>query len=241
MLILPAWLLVWEAGDRLAGHLAIFNINYTWPVVDALTILLSLLFTLGMQTETSWNILKTAFFGVLGFAFGNFVADTIPLLKISLPEVIGTPAALMFWGLIGGTILELPSRQARRIFLSAGICGLGLLLGYMLGLIIVPAIVGPSLLTTANPTIREEIAILRNISWGVGLGSVLGIMSRRASAIGLLAIIGAGIFATTRALNVDVFDISSFWENIVRGALIGLVLGYGYGYVRTLQPLEEMN
>jgi len=63
------------------------------------------------------------------------------------------------------------------------------------------------------------------------LGLAFGALIRRVSAIGLLAILGAGIYLTTRALNVELQITSPFWGNVGRGALIGLVLGYAYGYM----------
>jgi len=39
-------------------------------------------------------------------------------------------------------------------------------------------------------------------------------------------------------LNIELFSLSPSWENILRGALIGLVFGYGYGYMRQAKPLE---
>ena len=39
------------------------------------------------------------------------------------------------------------------------------------------------------------------------------------------------MFMVTRALNAGMPDLSDIWKNILRGALIGFVLGYGYGYM----------
>jgi hypothetical protein len=189
-----------------------------------------LLLTFGLQVERSWEVLKTAFWGALGFAVGNYIADTaIGLLPPLLGE-IGLGVTL--WGLIGGAILEAPSRNARRILFTAGVCGIGLLLGYFIKLVIVPAIVGQSY----QEIFPLQDNILRQVSWGIGLGLALGLLIRRASAIGVLAALGAGIYMITRVLNVEIIGFESIWTTIVRGALIGLVLGYGYGYMRKAEP-----
>lgn len=220
--IFVGWALAWKAGNILSTYLeSVYNPAYTEAFAGALTVLLGLLFTVGIQVERSWEVLKTAFWGALGFAVGNYIVDTIGPLLLP-PTDIGAALAFSLWGLIGGAILEAPSRDTRRILFSAGICGMGLLLGYLIALVIVPAVVvGPS-----YPDI-----FLYQVSWGIGLGLGLGMLIRRASAIGVLAILGAGMYVTT--------SIPAFSEFVVRGALIGLVLGYGYGYMRTAEALEN--
>ena len=228
ILILVSWILAWIGGSTLTAYLnGIFFTQYAWAFIDGLLIMLGLLFTFGILVEEYWAVLKTAIFGALGFAVGNFIAYLFS--SSSLMTKIADPIGLSLWGIIGGAILEAPSRNARRILFSAGLCGMSLLLGYAIALVIYPAVAGLS-----------SSAILRyQVSYGIGLGLGLGLLIRRASAIGVLVVLGVGIYMITRALNVEVLDILGIWENIVRGALIGLVLGYGYGYMRKAQPLQN--
>ena len=231
LIILLAWYLALSAGEILGGHLTIIsNVNFN-QAGYVLSILLGLLFTFGTQVERSWEILITALFGALGFAVGNYLLDIIDP-PLSLPAEI----AFLLWGLIGGAILEAPSRNTRRILFSAGMCSLGLALGCFISLVIIPAVVGQSY----SEIFPLQNNILSQISYGIGLGLGLGFLIRRASAVGVLVVLGAGIYMITHSLNVEfINNISVFWGNIVRGALIGLVLGYGYGYMRKSKLLES--
>jgi outer membrane protein assembly factor BamD (BamD/ComL family) len=227
LMIFVIWALALKAGNTLGSHLGLFNVDFTWSFADAFSILLGLLFTFGMQIERSREVLGTAFFGALGFAIGNYILDIIDP-PLSLPAEI----AFALWGLIGGAILEVPSRDSRRILISGGICGIGLLVGSYVAYDILPLI-------TAGYAVSDfwdNYFMLHQPFLGMGLGLAFGILIRRPSATGLLAVLGAGIYMITRALNADVFNFSSIWETIVRGALIGLVMGYGYGYMRKAEP-----
>lgn len=240
ILIFASWMLVWQGGSLLGIYLqSIFSNHYIWAIADPLTLLIGLLFTFGLQIERSREVLQTAFFGALGFAAGNYLIDNISILRVSLPAEISMPIALGLWGLVGGAILEAPSRNPRRILFSAGICGMGLLLSHFIALVVVPAVIGQSFMTSASPTIREQSAILRNVCRGIGLGLGLGLVVRRISGIGILTIAGAGIFMVTYIMFRDSFDISSV-SDAVRGALIGLVFGFGYGYMYKAKPPQTV-
>lgn len=235
IIILAGWVLAWEATGRLRDHLRpLFDFIDADAFGDAIAIVLGLLFTFGMQIERSREVLGTAFFGALGFAVGNFIADPA-IIGTVLPSEIFPPVSYSLWGLIGGAILAAPSRNARQILITAGICGIGLLAGYYIFLIVSSAFGGQSYLE-AFP---DRYHILRNIILGIGLGLTLGLLIRRASAIGILVILGVGIFMITRALNADIFTFPDIWKATVRGALIGLVLGYAYGYLRKTKPLQS--
>ena len=230
VIIFLGWALAWKTLNVLGVHLDIFKTDYTWAIIDALTVLFGLLFTFGIQVEKSLEVLKTAFFGALGFAVGNFLLDIIgPLLTIPI-EI-----TFVLWGLIGGAILEMPSRDSRRILSAAAICGFGSLVGSYVAFDLLSVITGQY----ANSGFAERYAILRQISLGTGLGLAFGSFIRRVSAIVMLAILGVGVFMVTIVLfSREFFEISSI-PDAVRGALIGLVLGYGYGYMRRTKPLES--
>ena len=235
IVIFVGWVFAWNAGNILANHLAIFNPDRTSlfvisAFVDALVFMLGLLFTFGMQIERSREVLKTVFVGALGFAVGNYALDILGTW-LSFPAEI----AFALWGLIGGAILEAPSRDARRILISAGICGAGLLVGSYIAFSIFP--IGQY----TSSTTLDRYNTLRQPFYGIGLGLALGLLSRRASAIGVLTVLFAGIYIMTRALNNELFNLSPSWENILRGALIGLVIGYGYGYMRRTKPQENIS
>ena len=229
VIMVAGWALSWWTGHTLGVHLSsIYGADYV-AVGDGITVLLGLLFTFGMQVEGYGDILKMAFFGLLGFAIGNYIADTVRIL-LSLPAEI----SYALWGLIGGAALEAPSRNSRRILSSAVICGIGLLVGAYLALDVLPAIRGQY----ANSAFLDKNFTLRQLFLGIGVGLALGLLIRRTSAIGVLVVLGAGVFLIARALNAELFPVSSIWETAVRGSLIGLVMGYGYGYTRTPKPLE---
>jgi len=219
IIIFASWVLAWEAAGPLANHIGpLFDSLDVNGLADAFAIVLGLLFTFGMQTERSWEVLRTAFFGALGFAVGNYISYHA-VFTLFPPEVaIANPIVHFSWGFIGGAILATPSRNTRRIFLSAGLCGIGLLLGYFIASVIFPIVAGRS-----YPEILQY-----QVPFGIGLGLGLGMLIRRASAVGVLAILGTGMFVTT---SIPVF--SGFF---VRGALIGLVLGYAYGYMHKAKP-----
>ena len=227
IIILVGWALAWVSGETLGGHLSsIYDADY-YSAGNALTVVLGLLFTFGTQVERSWEVLKTALFGALGFWVGS-----LPFALLSLPiEVYFT-----FWGLIGGAILEAPSRDSRRILFSAAVCGVGLLVGSLLAFDILPVLGNQY----ANVEFSARNAVPRQVFLGMGLGLALGVLViRRASAIGVLAAIGAGIYMITRALNDEFFASEIVWATIVRGGLVGLVMGYGYGYMSKADLLQS--
>ena len=234
IVIFVSWALAWNTGNILRIYLeSIFNPTYAWAFALALAIVVGLLFTFGMQVEKSWAVFRTALFGALGFAVGNFIVDI-------LDTWLSFPAEIEFtlWGLIGGAIFESPSRDRRRILFSALRWGVGLLFGYLATLIIFPLLGGQSY-TLQFP---GRYAILRNISFGIGLGLAVGLSIRRASAAVILSILGAGMFMLTKPdvlFSVDFFVTSSI-PDAVRGALIGLVLGYAYGYMSKAKPLAKV-
>ena len=228
IIIFVSWALAWRSGNILGVYLeSIFNSTYTWAIADALSILLGLLFTFGIQVERPWQVLKTAFFGALGFAAGNYILDAVGPMFLP-PTDFGL--VYLLWGFVGGAILEVPSRDTRRILFSALRCGIGLQLGYFVSLVIIPLLAGPSY----SIQFPEQYATLRNICLGIGLGLAFGLFIRRASATVLFSILGAGIYMFTKAdvlFSLEFFNTSSI-PDAMRGAIIGLVLGYGYGYMR---------
>jgi outer membrane protein assembly factor BamD (BamD/ComL family) len=230
-IILIVWALAWSGGHLLGVYLGSIFMGYTWAVADALSILMGLLFTLGLQVENPAKMLWAAFWGALGFAAGNFI-DGLPIWD-SLP--LSVEFFFVLWGLIGGAILEAPSRNWRRILFSAVLCGAGLLVSGYLANRILPTIVGEPY-TTTYP---GRFYVLQQIFYGIGLGLAIALLIRRSSAAGLLVILGVGMYMITRPLNQDVFHIVGIWAGAVRGALIGLVLGFAYGYLRGEVPMES--
>jgi len=225
-------MLAWKAGGLLGIHLqAVFNNQYIATIGDPFAVLLGLLFTFGFQLKKPWEVLKTALFGALGFAVGNTIVDIINT-PLHLPAEI----SFALWGLIGGAILEAPSRDSRRILFTAAMCGIGLFVGAYVAFDVLPAIG----VQYANSEFSVKNITLYQPFLGLGLGLALGLLIRRMSAIAVLALLGAGMYLITRALNVEFFNFSSLWESSIRGMLIGLVLGYGYGYMRRAKSLVEV-
>lgn len=231
IIILVGWAFAWWTGEILGGYLSAIYSAYYYSTGNALTVLLGLLFTFGIQSEKSLKFLQIALFGALGFAVGNYISY---LADLGLPPPLEISFAL--WGLIGGAILELPSRDSRRIIFLAGVCGVGLLVGSFLAFDVLPVLGNQY----ANVEFSARNAILRQVFLGLGLGLALGVLApRRASAIGVLVVLAAGIHMITRAINSEFFTSEIIWATIVRGGLIGLVMGYGYGYVRKADLLNS--
>jgi hypothetical protein len=186
-----------------------------------------LLFTFGIQIENSWEVLRIAFWGTLGFAVGNYIARVVASLLP--PTEISALMGYALWGLIGGAILEAPSRDSRRILISAGICSIGLLIGSYVALDILPRI---------SPV---RYSMPKQVLLGTGLGLAFGLLIRRVSAITVLVILGAGIYMITGVVSIKFFSNINMnvWGDIVRGALIGLALGYGYGYLHRAKPPQR--
>lgn len=231
------WVFAWNAGDILYIQLVVFNSDYASVIVDALVFVLGLLFTFGIQIKEPWEVLKTALFGTLGFAVGNSIAYYVDNALSRLPLAIADPLVFTVWGLIGGAILEAPSRESRRILFSAAIGGAGLLVGYYIAFDVLPLVTGQSYLISYPG--KYIVLILRQVFLGTGFGLALGLLVRRISAIGVLTVLGAGIYMISNTINIRFFDDLDVLGNIVRGALIGLVLGYGYGYMRRVKSTED--
>jgi outer membrane protein assembly factor BamD (BamD/ComL family) len=218
-LITACWALAWKAGGILGSYLGIvFNTNYiVYAVVDAITILFGLTATFAVYENDSSGLLKLTGLSMLGFAAGNFIATLLG--EVFSSDVLTlTPVWLAVWGFIGGVIFELPSRDLRKILVKGAMCGLGFVIGYFVALLI---------LQNVYP---QFYSVLKNIIWGAGLGMCFGLGIRRASAITLLTILGSAIFVFTSAYSF-ISSMGTLSEAIVRGGLIGLILGLGYVYV----------
>lgn len=216
------WSLAWSGGHLLGVYLGDNFTGDVWAFADAFSILLGLFFTFGLQSENSAKILRAALWGALGFAAGNYI-NGLSFWGDSLPVEF----YYILWGLVGGAVLEAPSREWRRILLVSITCGLGLLASGYLGLRILPLITGESY-AAAYP---ERALLLQQILNGICLGLAIGLLIRRGSAIGLLVILGIGMFIVTRPINQGVFHLEGIWAGTLRGAWIGLVLGFGYGSI----------
>jgi hypothetical protein len=85
---------------------------------------------------------------------------------------------------------------------------------------------------------------LRNIVYGAIFGIVFGLSTRRVSIILILTILGIAIF-TISSIYIARLSLDINVEAIIRGAMIGLVLGFGYAYLtkdfegRRLQQNEK--
>lgn len=225
-IVFIAWPLAWWAGFTLNDYLGnILKIDIG-AIGDTWAILLGLLFTLGAQVEDVTKFLRTAFWGALGFAIGNFITY-LPFWGNSLPSEF----FFTIWGLVGGAILEVPSRNWRRILVVAITCGLGLLLGGLIAFRLLPLVIDLTIFSNSYP---GGIGMLRQVCYGMGLGLAIGLLIYRPSAIGMFMILGTGMYMTTRALNIE-----DIWMATIRGALIGLVLGFGYGFLGGRKPNER--
>ncbi len=220
ILIFICWAAIWKVGTMKADVIVVaFDNDYAMCAIEAMTAVLGLLVIFGIYEYSSKRLVLLTILSMFGFMVGNSIG--LPELLWDINPLVATLVGLAIWGVVGGIIIELPSRNWRLILLKGGICGLGLLLGYAVSLII------PIELHYEGPYL-----ILKNIIWGVGLGLAFCLPSRRVSAIVLLALLGSFIFALTSVLNSTVFsELENVWTNTLRGGLIGLVMGFGYAYV----------
>jgi hypothetical protein len=216
ILIFLCWTLAWKYGNLLGGFLqTILSGNlaadFTWGYADAVTVLLGLLGTLGIYEYSTGRLVRTTFAATVGFAAGNLLATAL-WEGLSTDAQITTPLCLALWGFTGGAIFEIPSQNLKKILINAGFCAIGLVIGYFAALIFLSRFID-----------------LKNILWGLGLGIALGLSIRRVSAIALIAIPGSAIFMMSSSA-VSGIETVSLWGSAMRGAWIGLVLGFGYAY-----------
>jgi outer membrane protein assembly factor BamD (BamD/ComL family) len=222
ILIFVCWVFVLQIGYISGDFIKVsFNNNdYIWCIVDAATILFGLLVTVGIYKHSSKRLVILTALSMLGFAAGCFAAGGLLhiLLPTSLPISISQLIMYINFGFIGGTIIEIPSRNWKKILIKGGLCGLGLSLGYLVASLV--------------PGISESI-VLADIVVGAGLGLALSLPSRRISSTVLLIILGSLIFVVSSSVVGEMAPLSyqSGWTNILRGGLIGLVLGFSYAYV----------
>ena len=219
--IFICWALTWKIGNPVGGYLRdIFDTDYTWCIADAITILFGLLATFGIYEHTSSRLIKLTGLSILGFTAGNYVATGLWEI-LSRNPVLAVTISLAVWGFVGGVVFDLPSRDWKRILSRGGLCGLGFLLGYIAEMLILPAYM--------QEAFPGRYGILKNIIWGTGLGLCFSLPSRKLSVIGLLIVIGSSMFVFTSGYNA-ILSLGEPWMSILRGALIGLVLGFGYAY-----------
>jgi outer membrane protein assembly factor BamD (BamD/ComL family) len=212
-LIFLCWALTWKYGNILGGFLnANLATDYIWCYVDAVTVLFGLLGTLGIYEYSTDRLVKITFAATIGFAAGNFLGTALYIL-LRLGDQIGVPLALALWGFIGGAVFEVPSRNLKKILINGGFCTIGLVVGYFAALILLSRFID-----------------LKNILWGLGLGIALSLSSRRISIITVIATLGSAAFVMTSRAVSDI-NTATLWGNVVRGAWIGLVLGFGYAYL----------
>jgi hypothetical protein len=211
-LIFLCWALAWKYGNMLGGFLeSNITADYAWCFADAVTVLLGLLGTLGIYEYGSNRLVKITLFTAIGFAAGNFTATAF-VIPLALDYPIGAPLGLAIWGFIAGATFEISSRNLKKILISGGLCALGLVIGYF-----------------SATLFLSSYMDLRNLLWGLGAGLALSLSTRRGSVIVLIAILGAAIFTMTGVYTASI-EMDSLWESTVRGAWIGLVLGFGYAY-----------
>jgi hypothetical protein len=116
-------------------------------------------------------------------------------------------------GLLGGVIFELPSRNLKKILIKGALCALALIIGYSLA----------SLLP-------NKYVSLRNIIYGLCLGIAFSLSARRITSIVIISLLGSAVFALTH-ISLTALPFAILAKAVIRGAWIGLVLGFGYAYV----------
>lgn len=212
-LIFLCWALASKYGGELGNFLETnLSTDYAWYFADAVMVLLGLLGTMGIYEYASERLVKLASISVIGFALGNYVGTVVGRMLL-LPADIEFPIQYALMGLIAGGVMELPSRNWKKILLNGGLFAATLVIGYLLGTLLPMKYIG-----------------LRNIVYGAIFGIVFGLSTRRISVILILAILGMAIF-TISSIYIARLGFHVNVEAIIRGAMIGLVLGFGYAYL----------
>jgi hypothetical protein len=225
ILIFICWAAIWKLGTMKADLIVVaFDTDYAWCVIEAATALFGLLVTFVIYEYGSKRWIWLTALSIFGFAAGNLVVSGLFIMLPNGPQ-IAYPICLMIWGIIGGAIIALPTRDWKKILVTGGLWGLGLLVGYIAFLVFIPSY-------TADIW-PERYGILRNIFVGAGLGLALILPSRRISGIGVSVILGLFVFVITGIFYLDnaVLLYGEMWGTIIRGGAIGLVMGLGYAYL----------
>ncbi|NJC97323.1 MAG: TIR domain-containing protein [Anaerolineae bacterium] len=211
--VLVFWWMAKFSGAMLGNYVvASLGTQYIWGFADGVTILLGLWATLGIFEFASGKLLKPTLITMFGFALGNYIG-MIATRTLSLSAHIEFPIQYAFMGFIAGVVMELPSRKWKKILFKGGLLAVTLVIGYLLGTLL-----------------PMKYISLRNIIYGAIFGFVFGLSTRRISIILILTILGATIF-TISAIHIARMIFSVNVEAIIRGGMIGLVLGFGYAYL----------
>jgi outer membrane protein assembly factor BamD (BamD/ComL family) len=212
-LIFLCWTLAWKYGSTLYSYMKItLSTGYVACVTDAITVLFGLLATLGILEYSSKRLVTLTFMSAIGFALGDYVGTALTrILSINLLAEIQLQYALL--GFIGGAVFELPSRNPKKILIRGGLCAAAGIVGHF-----------------SAPLLSPSNLILRGISYGMWFGIAFGLSTRRIPNVIFLAVLGSAIFTIT-SLYMVMLHVPIMAESIIRGTLIGLVLGFGYAYV----------
>ena len=213
VLLFVVWWMAKQYGSSLGNYLqSNYDTGYVWSFGDALTILLGLLATFGVYGYSSERLVKTTLISMVGFALGSLAGTALTrLMSASFTFEIYVQYGVL--GFIGGVVFELPSLNPKRILVKGGVCAVALMLGGFLG--------------TFLPS---GYLSLRLIVYGAVFGIAFGLSTRRISIIVLLAILGSAMFSITY-IYIARLPFTVNFEAVIRGAMIGLVIGFGYAYL----------
>lgn len=209
--------LCWALASKYGGELGNFlernlSTNYAWYFADAVMILFGLLGTIGIYEYSSMRSLKAILLSAVGFALGNYIGTVVGRMLL-LSADIEFPIQYALMGFLAGCVIELPSRNWKKTLLKGGLFAATLVIGYLLGTLL-----------------PMKYISLRNIVYGAIFGIVFGLSTRRVSIILILAILGMAIFSIS-SIYIARLGFHVNVEAITRGAMIGLVLGFGYAYL----------
>jgi outer membrane protein assembly factor BamD (BamD/ComL family) len=211
-LIFLCWAVAWKYGSELGNFLRTnLSTDYAWCYADAVTVVLGLLATLGIYEYASEKLVKLTLITMLGFALGNYVG-TVFTRMLSLSTHIEFTIQYAFMGFIAGVVMELPSRNRMKILFKGGLFAAALVIGYLLGTLL-----------------PMKYLSLLNIVVGAIFGIAFGLSTRRISILVFFAITSSAIF-TISVIYIARLIYTVNTEAIIRGAWIGLVLGFGYAY-----------
>ena len=212
-LIFVAWTMAKIYGGLLGNYLGVtLATDYVWIFADAITILLGLLATLGIYEYASERLIKLTLISIAGFALGNYIGSVL-IRSLSLSLHIEVPMQYAMMGFFGCAVFESPSRNLKKILIKGGLGAVSLVVGYFLGILLPISYIS-----------------LRNIILGAMFGIVFGLPARKVSIVSLLVVLGSAIFMIS-SIYISNLNYTYNSEAIIRGALIGLVMGFGYAYV----------
>jgi hypothetical protein len=163
---------------------------------------------------------------ITGFIIGVVLADLILSVAYESNNLLLSLLGIAIWGLLGGAALGISSRNYRKIALLGAAGAVGMLVGVLIW----------SALGGFNDSIIWHLDDLHwhsdiNLFLGLGLGLLLGLTTRRVTAVLILPIVGVAAFLVATFVYMILGGGEVLLGDVAGGAIIGGILGLAWGYL----------